>query len=177
MPGVDSVRQALYVLFARLLAGPPDEALYARLRAGGLDDLARAQKVDLYSDLLDPDDAAAAAAELSAEYQRVVHAVPLRASERDEVASDPVPALAAFLAEHGLTFPPELPCDHLSVLLGTMAQVDDAAFFEAYLAPWVQPALADLIAVADRAFYKGVAVMLSAFLLTEGADAGMAGME
>ena len=47
----ESVRRALYVLFARLLAGPPDAALYARLEAEGLKDLATVQGIDLTSDL------------------------------------------------------------------------------------------------------------------------------
>ena len=43
----ESVRRALYVLFARLLAGPPDAALYERLLANGLSQLAAAQGVEL----------------------------------------------------------------------------------------------------------------------------------
>lgn len=187
-----SVRRALYVLFGRLLAGPPDAALYRRLRDEGLGHLAAAQGVDLDSDLLDPDDAPACSAELTAEYERLAARVPLRASDYGAGAGDPVAAVHGFLREHGLASETELPVDHLAVLLNVMGELaaqeekeqaegtppqegardGDAfvrarAFLDRYLAPWAERALTDLAEASDRRFYRGVAAMASAFLASE----------
>jgi len=177
----DSVRRALYVLFGRLLAGPPDADLYRRLREGGLQSLADAQGVDLSSDLLDENDADACASELSAEYARLKDLVSLRASDYAEGGEDPVIALARVLADRRLKTTEELPCDHLSVVLGIMGELageadeggDPAAelrardFFRSHVAPWAVAALADLSEKAERRYYRGVAAMASAFLESE----------
>lgn len=178
----ESVRRALYVLFARLLAEPPDAALYARLRDGGLERLAEAQGIDLSSDLLASDDPEAAAAELSAEYSRLALEHRLRASAYTPAASDPAAAISGFLAEHelGLDESTDLPMDHLAIALGIMGELarqsetggtDEQrrarAFFLRHLDPWAQRALTELAQAADRNFYRGVAAMLSAFLETE----------
>lgn len=176
----DSVRRALYVLFGRLLAGPPDADLYRRLREGGLQTLADAQGIDLTSDLLDEDDADASASELSAEYSRLRDLVSLRESEHTEGGEDPVIALARFLAEKRLRTTEDLPCDHLSVVLGIMGELAGAAdtggdaaqrqareFFRRHLGPWALAALADLSEKAERRYYRGIAAMASAFLETE----------
>jgi len=177
----DSVRRALYVLFGRLLAGPPDADLYRRLRGGGLHALADIQGVDLSSDLLDEDDAEASASELSAEYARIRDLVSLRASDYVQDGDDPVITLSRFLADHRLKATSELPCDHLSVAMGIMGELAAAAeakgdapsraqardFFRAHLAPWALAALADLSEKAERHYYRGVAAMAGAFLETE----------
>ena len=98
----ESVRRALYVLFGRLLAGPPDADLYRRLRGGGLKTLADVQGIDLSSDLLDEEDAEASASELTAEYARLEDLVSLRASDYRTDGEDPVIALSRFLAERKL---------------------------------------------------------------------------
>jgi TorA maturation chaperone TorD len=181
--GQDSVRRALYVLFARLVAGAPDAALYARLRTGGLDHLAAAQRVDLTSDLLDAADAEASATELGAEYDRLAHLVSLRASDYAGATEDPVASVAAFLTEHGLSVDARanLPCDHMAVVLGIMGELAGQAdegtdpdgrvrarsFFLRHIQPWMQRALTDMAAAADRNFYRGVAAMLDAFLQSE----------
>lgn len=176
----DSVRRALYVLFGRLLAGPPDADLYRRLRVGGLKSLADAQGIDLSSDLLDEDDAEASAAELSAEYARLADLVPLRESDYRDNGEDPVIALSRFLKEQKLRAPKDLPCDHLSVTLGIMGELAQRAesgharslevamdFFRRHLAPWAPAALAEVAEKAERRYYKGVAAMASAFLESE----------
>jgi TorA maturation chaperone TorD len=176
----DSVRRALYVLFGRLLAGPPDAPLYDRLRQGGLQSLAEAQGVDLSSDLLDEEDAEASASELSAEYARVAEAVSLRESDYTE-GPDPVVSISRFLGEHRLRAPLDLPVDHLAVVLGIMGELAGAAdakgdaqsrdlartFFHRHVAPWALAALTDLAGSAQRRYYKGVAAMASAFLESE----------
>ncbi len=177
----ESVRKALYVLFGRLLAGPPDADLYRRLRGGGLHALADAQGIDLSSDLLDEDDADASASELSAEYARLQDLVSLRASDYATDGEDPVIALARFLAEHKLHATKDLPCDHLSVTLGIMGELAEAegargdapsrkaarSFFRRHLAPWALAALAEVSTKAERRYYRGVAAMASAFLERE----------
>lgn len=176
----ESVRRALYVLFGRLLAEPPDAALYRRLRAGGLHALAAAQGIDLTSDLLDEADAEACASELAAEYSRLSDLVPLRASDYAEGGEDPVVALGRFLAEHHLRASPDLPCDHLAIALGIMGELAGAAdagngalrqraidFFDRHVAPWALRALAEVAAKAERRYYRGVAAMASAFLESE----------
>jgi TorA maturation chaperone TorD len=175
------VRKALYVLFGRLLAGPPDADLYRRLRGGGLHTLAGIQGIDLSSDLLDENDAEACASELSAEYARLQDLVSLRASDYPTDDEDPVIALSRFLADHKLHATRELPCDHLSVTLGIMGELADVAdargdapsrklartFFRRHLAPWALAALADVSEKAERRYYRGVAAMASAFLESE----------
>lgn len=179
MPG-DSIRRALYVLFGRLLAGPPDADLYRRLRNGGLHTLAGLQGVDLSSDLLDETDAEACASELAAEYGRLKDLASLRASDYESGGEDPVVGISRFLKEHRLRATPDLPCDHLSVALGIMGELAEAAergdaanrkrardFFRLYLAPWAVAALADVSEKAERRYYRGVAAMASAFLESE----------
>jgi len=179
-----SLRRALYVLFGRLLAGELSPELYGRLRAGGLDDLARTQGVDLVSDLLDAEDPDSAAVELAAEHARLTERVSLLASEYSEATDDAVVALDAFLREHELLLLNEvpLPHDHLSVVLGVMGELaqreEDAAadedatcharaFFLRHVNAWAPRALTEISAHADRRFYRGVATMLSAFLASE----------
>jgi len=176
-----SVRRALYVLFARLLAGPPDAALYDRLRSNGLGRLAAVQGVDLTSDLMDETDAEAAALELRAEYDDLARTVSLRASDYESGSEDPVAALSAFLREHRLRMDADLPCDHLAVAFGIMGelagQADDRGdaesllrartFFLRHIQPWAQRALADLAGAAQRRFWRGLAAMVSAFLESE----------
>jgi TorA maturation chaperone TorD len=177
------VRRALYVLFARLLAEPPDAALYARLRTGGLRTLAEAQGLELTSDLLDEEDAEAAASELNAEYVRLLERVSLRASDYTPATGDATVAVLAYLREHGLRVDERarLPADHLSVALGVMGELaaqaesggdGDAgerarAFFLRHIQPWAQRALAEVASRADRRFYRGLAAMVSAFLESE----------
>jgi len=176
----DSVRRALYVLFGRLLAGPPDADLYRRLRGGGLHALADLQGVDLSSDLLDEDDALACASELSAEYARLGDLVSLRASDYRTDGEDPVVAISRFLALRKLRATRDLPCDHLSVVLGIMGELAEAAergdapsrklardFFRRHLGPWALAALAEVSTKAERRYYRGVAAMASAFLESE----------
>lgn len=181
----DSVRRALYVLFGRLLAGPPDAELYRRLQNGGLRMLANAQGIDLSSDLLDEDDADACAAELSAEYARLQDLVSLRASDYADGGEDKVVALSRFLAEHKMRATRDLPCDHLSVTLGIMGELAQAAeqtgdgkvardFFRRHLGPWALAALADVSERAERRYYRGVAAMASAFLENERRHLGAA---
>lgn len=183
MQQAQTVRRALYVLFARLLSGPPDAALFERLRDHGLRDLARLQGIDLTSDLVDEEDAESSAAELAAEYEDVTGGTSLRASDYGpQQTGDPVASIGAFLTEHRLELDASagLPLDHLSVLLGIMGalwQADedgdkDAAgrarvFFLRHLAPWWQAALTDLSTAAGRQFYRGVSAMLAAFLASE----------
>jgi len=178
-----TVRRALYVLFGRLLSGALSPTMYTRIRAGGLDDLARAQGVDLFTDLLDGADAESAAVELAAEHARLEDRVSLRASDYTDATDDAVVALDAFLREHELTLHEdvELPHDHLSVVLGVMgelAQREDEsesadstlharAFFLRHVDSWVPRVLVEISANADRRFYRGVATMLSAFLASE----------
>jgi TorA maturation chaperone TorD len=175
------VRKALYVLFGRLLAGPPDADLYRRLRGGGLKALADVQGIDLSSDLLDEDDAEACASELGAEYARLADSVSLRESDYRTDGEDPVIALSRFLAEHRLRATKDLPCDHLSVTLGIMGELARAAdesgdarsrevagdFFRRHVAPWALAALAEVSGKAERRYYRGVAAMASAFLESE----------
>lgn len=175
------MRRALYVLFGRLLAGPPDADLYRRLRGGGLHAFADLQGIDLSSDLLDENDAEACASELSAEYARLADLVSLRASDYPTDGEDPVVALARLLAEQKLRATTELPCDHLSVILGIMGELAEAAdargdppsrkrakaFFRRHLAPWALAALAEVSTKAERRYYRGVAAMASAFLESE----------
>ncbi|MHC4941101.1 MAG: TorD/DmsD family molecular chaperone [Planctomycetota bacterium] len=178
-----SVRRALYVLFGRLFAGDLTADLYRRVRSGGLDDLARIQGVDLFSDLLDADDAESAVVELAAEQARLDDLVSLRASEYSDTTGDPVLALDAFLREHELEVghAVDLPHDHLALVLGVMGELaqreeegrdEDAplharAFFLRHVLPWAPRALMEVSAQADRRFYRGLATMLSAFLETE----------
>ena len=178
-----SVRRALYVLFGRLFAGDLTADLFRRVRAGGLDELARIQGVDLFSDLLDADDAESAVVELAAEQARLSDLVSLRASDYSHATGDAVVALGAFLREHELEIDSDfdLPADHLALVLGMMGELaqredesDDPdaalharAFFHRHLLPWAPRALADVSAEADRRFYRGLATMLSAFLETE----------
>jgi len=178
-----SVRRALYVLFGRLFAGGLTAELYRRVRSGGLDELARVQGVDLFSDLLDPDDADSAVVELAAEQSRLADRVSLRASDYSETTGDPVVALDAFLREHELEIGDglDLPHDHLAIVLGVMGELaqredegDDgdaalhaAAFFRRHVFPWAPRALAEVSAEGDRRFYRGLATMLSAFLEAE----------
>ncbi|MHC4551047.1 MAG: TorD/DmsD family molecular chaperone [Planctomycetota bacterium] len=181
--GKDSVRRALYVLFARLLAGPPDAAFYERLRTGGLQDLAAAQRVDLTSDLLDEQDPETSASELRVEHDRLAALVSLRASDYAAGAEDPVVSMSAVLAEHGFELDRDLhlPCDHLAVALGVMGELAGHAdareeeephlrarsFFLRHIAPWAQRALTELAAEAQRRYYRGLAAMVSAFLESE----------
>jgi TorA maturation chaperone TorD len=181
----ESVRRALYVLFARLLAGPPDAALFERLRTGGLQHLAEVQGVDLTSDLADEEDAEMSAAELRVEHDRLARDVSLRASDYHAAgAIDPAVSVRAFLAEHGLTMDDEveLPLDHISVAMGIMAELAGQAdlepdneesrararsFFLRHVAPWCQEALTEIAARAERRYYRGLAAMVSAFLESE----------
>jgi len=180
----ESVRRALYVLFARLLAAPPDAALFERLRNGGLRHLAEVQGVDLTSDLSDEEDAEASASELRVEYEQMARDVSLRASDYHAAeAIDPDLSVRAFLSEHGLAVGGEfgLPCDHISVAMGIMGELagqadadpsEDSrtrarAFFLRHVAPWCQQALTEIAARAQRCFYRGLAAMVSAFLETE----------
>ncbi|MHC4974808.1 MAG: TorD/DmsD family molecular chaperone [Planctomycetota bacterium] len=180
----ESVRRALYVLFARLLAGPPDAALFLRLRTGGLQHLAEVQGVDLTSDLSNAEDAETSAAELREEYERLARDVSLRASDYPAAgAVDPVVSVRAFLSEHGLAMGDEfeLPCDHISVAMGVMGELTGQAdadpseesrararsFFLRHVAPWCQQALTEIAARAQRHYYRGLAAMVSAFLETE----------
>ena len=182
MRQAESLRRSLYVLFARLFSGPPDEALYTRLRDDGLRDFARVQGVDLTSDLVNDEDAAGSAAELSAEYARLAQFVSLRASDYNGATEDPVIAISGYLAEHGLETDgePDLPLDHLAYALGIMGELagqteagdPDAdtrarAFFLRHIDPWASQALAEVSQKADRHFYRGLAAMLSAFLGSE----------
>jgi len=178
-----SVRRALYVLFGRLFAGGLSAELYERVRAGGLDDLARIQGVDLFSDLLDASDAASAVVELGAEQARLEDLVSLRASDYTDATGDPVVALDAFLREHELAVGERLglPHDHLAIVLGVMGELAQreeegededagrhaAAFFRRHVLPWAPRALAEVSSAADRRFYRGLATMLSAFLESE----------
>jgi len=179
----ESVRRALYVLFARLLAGPPDATLFERLRTGGLQHLAAVQGVDLTSDLTDEEDADASASELGVEYERLARDVSLRASEYAAGAADPAASVRAFLVEHGLAMNGglDLPSDHISVALGVMGELVDqvdadpteesraraSSFFLRHVAPWGQQALTEVAARAQRHYYRGLAAMVSAFLETE----------
>ena len=174
-----SVRKALYVLFARLLADAPDDDLYARLHEGPLSDLARIQGVDLWSDLMVETDATASAAELQEEYTRLSERVSLSASDYSSGTDDPVAAIGGFLREHKLELDaaPGLPLDHLAVMLGVLGALAESgdedravsmrAFYCRHLAPWWMAALADLAEAADRRFYRGVGSMLAAFLASE----------
>jgi TorA maturation chaperone TorD len=178
-----SVRRALYVLFGRLFAGNLTANLYRRVRSGGLDDLARVQGVDLFSDLLDAEDAESAVVELGAEQARLADLVSLRASDYSDATGDAVVALGGFLREHELAIDDklDLPADHLALVLGVMGELaqreeeaedPDAAlharaFFLRHLLPWAPRALTEVSAEADRRFYRGLATMLSAFLESE----------
>ena len=178
-----SIRHALYVLYARLLAGPPDEGLYDRLRREGLLDLARAQGVDLFGDLDDPENGARATAVLDAEYWRLTAEISLHAADYDPGARDPGAALSAYMCEHGLRLDDsvDLGPDHLSVVLGLMGELsgqaedhdDDEsrqrarAFFRRHLDPWAQSALAEVAGHSRLRFYRGLASMISSFLANE----------
>ncbi len=178
-----SLRRALYVLFARLLAGPPDRDLYARLHGEGLVKLARAQGIDLTSDLLDERDAEASAVELELEYGGLAQRVSLRASDYTEATEDPVVALDAFLREHRFAVDraAALPVDHLAIALGVMGELSEqheqagteearvraGAFLYRHILPWADRALADFAAAADRRFYRGLAAMITAYLAVE----------
>jgi TorA maturation chaperone TorD len=181
----ESVRRALYILFARLLAGPPDAALFQRLRKGGLQHLAEVQGVDLTSDLADEEDVETSASELRIEFDRLAGDVSLRASDYHAAgAVDPAVSVRAFLSEHGLTMggEVELPYDHISVAMGIMAELAGQAdadpgdeesrararsFFLRHVAPWCQEALTEIAARAQRRYYRGLAAMVSAFLESE----------
>ena len=184
MPQTESVRRSLYVLFARLLAGPPDAALYERLRSGGLFELARVQEVDLDSDLVDGSDAESSATELEAEHAALLGRVSLRASDYATATDDPVVAIGAFLKEHGMSVDEQgldLPVDHLSLALGIMGElagqeesepgpepaIRARAFFLRHIQPWAQQALTEVAGNAQRHFYRGLAAMVSAFLGSE----------
>jgi TorA maturation chaperone TorD len=107
--------------------------------------------------------------------------VSLRQSDHAEGGEDPVIAISRFLAENRLHAPPDLPCDHLSVALGIMAELAGAAdargdaqsraraheFFARHLERWALAALADLSEKAERRYSKGVAAMAGAFLESE----------
>ncbi len=178
-----SLRRALYVLFARLLAAPPDRSLYARLRDEGFVRLAEAQGIDLTGDLLDERDEQASALELEIEYAEVARQVSLRASDYSEATEDPVVALDAFLREHGLVVDREaaLPVDHLAIALGVMAELSDqheregseearvraGAFLHRHILPWADRALAAFSAASGRLFYRGLAAMVGAYLAVE----------
>ena len=178
-----SVRRALYVLFGRLLSGALTPELYTRVRAGGLDELAKAQGVDLVSDLLDAEDAQSAVTELAAEHARLTQRVSFRASDYTDAAGDAVVALDAFLTEHELSLleDVDVPHDHLSVVLGVMGELaqreeenedgDSAlharAFFLRHLDSWAPRVLVEISAGSDRRFYRGLMTMLSAFLASE----------
>lgn len=174
-----SVRKALYVLFARLLAGAPDADLYTRLHAGPLSELARLQGVDLWSDLRVETDAIASAAELDEEYRRLSERVSLHASDYPAGTGDPLVAIGGFLREHKLELDASagLAPDHLSVMLGVMGALADGeeeeantrrrAFYSRHLAPWWMAALAAFAEAADRRFYRGLGSMLAAFLASE----------
>jgi len=182
MQQAESVRRALYVLFARLFSGPPDAALYERLRDGGLRDFAKLQGVDLTGDLVDEEDATGSAAELGAEWARLERLVSLRASDYRGGTEDPVVAISGFMQEHGLLAAgdTDLPLDHLAYALGIMGELagqaeaggEDAAtraraFFRRHLEPWVQQVLVEIAENADRHFYRGLTAMLSAFMGSE----------
>ena len=182
MAQAESLRRSLYVLFARLFSGPPDEALYTRLRDGGLRDFARVQGIDLTSDLVDEEDAAGSVVELGAEYARLAQFVSLRASDYNGATEDPVVAISGYLAEHGLETDgdPDLPLDHLAYALGIMGEFagqaeagdPDAdtrarAFFLRHINPWAPQALAEVSEKADRHFYRGLSAMLAAVLGSE----------
>lgn len=181
MQEAESVRRSLYVLFARLLAGPPDRELYLRLRNEGLRQFAEVQGIDLLSDLVDEEDAESSATELAAEHSRLDARVSLRASDYGGASGDPVVAISAFLTEHGLVLDnDDLPPDHLAVVLAIMGELAGQAesgeeepclrarsFFLRHIAPWAQQALADLSENADRLFYRGLSAMVSAFLGSE----------
>jgi len=179
MQQAPSVRKALYVLFARLLADAPDADLYARLHSGPLSDLARIQGIDLWSDLMVETDATASAAELKSEYARLSGRVSLRATDYASGTQDPVAAIGGFLREHKLELDAAagLALDHLSVMLGVMGALAEGgdedpalrmrAFYSRHLAPWWIAALADFAEAADRRFYRGVGSMLAAFLASE----------
>lgn len=185
-----AIRKALYVLFARLFAAPPDAAFYRRLTSGGLASLARAQGLALVDDLCDPEDADASSAELQAEYERLFAEVSLRASDYPGSTGDPVAATAGFLREHALRVDDAagLPADHFSVALGIMgalaeqaeaaarrgeaeafaiARTRERAFLLRHVVPWSQSVLAEVASRADRAFYRSLAAMTSAFLESE----------
>ena len=182
MQQAESIRRALYVLFSRLFSGPPDEALYERLRDGGLRGFAKLQGVDLTSDLVDDEDAAGSAVELAAEWARLEPLVSLRASDYRAGTEDPVVAISGYLTEHRLTTngAADLPLDHLAYALGIMGELagqaeagdGDAdtrarAFFLRHIEPWAPQVLAEVSQNADRHFYRGLAAMLSAFLGSE----------
>lgn len=186
----NSVRRALYALFARLFAAPPDANLYGRLHSGGLSRLAQVQRLDLTSDLMDEEDAEGSAAELSAEYDRLFNRVSLNASQYRAGSEDPAVAVAAFLQEHALSVDAAacLPTDHLSVALGVMgalaaeaetahrdgdpdaaktAEVRSRAFFLRHVHSWVPELMTAIASRADRRFYRALAAMASAFLESE----------
>lgn len=183
------MRRALYALFGRLLAGELSAAMYERVRSGGLEGLAKAQGVDLFSDLLDANDAESSVVELGVEHSRLVELVSLRASAYSHATENAVVALNEFLTEHALTVDESLslPHDHVALVLGVMGQLaqreDDVpdspgkgasdaqfharAFFRRHVLPWVPRVLAEISAAGDRRFYRGIALMLSTFLESE----------
>ena len=178
----DAVRHALYVLFARLLAAPLDATFYRRCRTEGLEGLARAQRLDLTSDLLDEEDAESSVLELSAEFDELFRDVSLRASDYEGGTEDPVASISGFLKEHAMEMDAsaELPRDHLSVALGIMGaltagstesraerELRARSFLHRHLLPWAQRALAEVTHRACRRFYRGLAAMVAAFLESE----------
>ena len=178
MQQAESIRGALYVLYARLFAGPPDAALYERLR-GGLKNLADAQQVLLTADLVDESDAAASAAELGAEYERIARTCSMRASDYDAAGgAESVAAIGSVILEQGLMLDTDLPNDHLSVALGVMGALESdamrAKFFREHLDGWWEKVLTDVVTAADRQFYAGLCVMVAAFLKNEAREYGVA---
>ena len=126
MQQAPSVRKALYVLFARLLADAPDADLYARLHSGPLSDLARIQGVDLWSDLMVETDATASAAELKSEYVRLSGRVSLRATDYASGTQDPVAAIGGFLREH-----PQYRGNLVDILIGDVFKPGVGEIFDA----------------------------------------------
>ena len=178
----DSVRHALYVLFARLLAAPLDACFYERCRTEGLGGLARAQGLDLTSDLLDEEDAESSALELATEFEGLFRDVSLRASDYEGGTWDPVASISGFLKEHAMELDAsaELPRDHISVALGIMGaltagsnesrgerQLRARSFLHRHLLPWAQQALAEMAQRAHRRFYRGLAAMVASFIESE----------
>ena len=180
---VESVRRPLYVLYARLLATPPDAALYERLHTEGLRDLAELQGLDLFGDLPGPEDSEGAAAQLEIELVQLRVRVSFEASDYGGGAEDPVASIEGFMREHGLEMdaPVELERDDLAVVLGLMGELVGqaeskpssdrneraSAFFQRHLEPWAQRALTEIATAARLRFYRGLASLISTFLANE----------
>ncbi len=180
---VESVRRPLYVLYARLLATPPDAELYRRLHAEGLRNLAELQGLDLFGDLPGPEDAEGAAAQLEIELERLRENVYFEASDYGGGAEDPAASIDGFMREHGLELntPVELERDDLAVVLGLMGELVGQAeakpttdrqeraraFFQRHIEPWAQRALAEIATAARLRFYRGLASLISSFLANE----------